>query len=75
MKDDLLVSTFANDVQIKAKFRFFMSIARGEVSFFHLVYLVCIAVFMKEKKSNVEDWEFHPIEQLIYGSFFLVKLK
>ena len=31
---------------------------------------------MKEKKKgNVEGWEFHPIEQLIYGSFFLVKLK
>ena len=52
MKDDVLVSTFANDVQIKAKFRFPISFARGEVLFFSiLVYLVCGGVFMKEKKE------------------------
>ena len=66
MKDDVLVSTFANDVQIKAKFRFPMSFARGEVLFFPFLFILYVEVFSwKKKKSNVEGWEFHPIEQLI----------
>ena len=48
----------------------FPCLLQEEKFYFSVLFVLYVEVFSwKKKKSNVEGWEFHPIELLIYRSF------